>query len=223
MNELQIVEYNNIRVVTTKQVAEAYGTDSKQVSQDFNRNKTKFTEGKHYFLLKGEELKAFRQNADLPSNIGKLYLWTNRGALLLAKIINTDVAWEAYERLVDFYFDKKEEKVHLEHVDKFPEEPQRLNYNTSSTLIPRNPNWYARNRRRMNALCEKANVSLSYLYHCILTRIGEEFDLDYANRIYAEENGRPPKYALDIVSYFTELGNFADVYLDKLEDITFRQ
>lgn len=87
MNELQIVEYEGVRVVTTKQVAEAYGTDSKQVSQGFNRNKDKFKEGKHYYLLKGEELKAFRLKADLPNNIGRLYLWTDRGALLVAKII----------------------------------------------------------------------------------------------------------------------------------------
>lgn len=97
--ELQIVEYEGVRVVTTKQIAEAYEADAKQVSQGFNRNKAKFTEGKHYFLLRGNDLKAFRLKADLPSNIGRLYLWTHKGALLMAKIIDTEKAWQAYERL----------------------------------------------------------------------------------------------------------------------------
>ena len=33
-----------------------------------------------------------------------LYLWTEKGALLPAKSLNTDKAWEVYDYLVDFYF-----------------------------------------------------------------------------------------------------------------------
>lgn len=63
MGEIQIIEHNGFRVVTSQQIAEAYGTESKQVSQGFNRNKGKFQEGKHYFILQGEELKVFLQSA----------------------------------------------------------------------------------------------------------------------------------------------------------------
>ena len=108
MSQIQIMEYHGLRVLTSKQIAEAYKTDSKQISQGFNRNKGKFKEGKHFFMLRGSDLKAIRLKAELPSNTSRLYLWTDRGALLMAKIIDTDVAWEAYERLVDFYFQAKE-------------------------------------------------------------------------------------------------------------------
>lgn len=37
-----------------------------------------------------------------------LYLWTEKGALLHAKSLNTDRAWEVYDYLVDFYFRAKE-------------------------------------------------------------------------------------------------------------------
>ena len=37
-------------------------------------------------------------------NASKLYLWTERGALLHAKSLNTDRAWEVYDRLVETYF-----------------------------------------------------------------------------------------------------------------------
>lgn len=44
MNELQITEYKNIRVLTTQQIAEAYGTDGKTISYNFNHNKDRYSE-----------------------------------------------------------------------------------------------------------------------------------------------------------------------------------
>ena len=45
---------------------------------------------------------------DESSKINKLYLWTEKGALLHAKSLNTDKAWQAYDYLVDSYFKKQE-------------------------------------------------------------------------------------------------------------------
>lgn len=106
MNELQITEYKNIRVLTTQQIAEAYGTDSKTISYNFNHNKERYIDGKHFICLSGDELRAFREIHDLPNNLNKLYLWTDKGAFLHAKSLNTDTAWEVYDRLVDNYFEK---------------------------------------------------------------------------------------------------------------------
>jgi len=108
MNELQITEYKNIRVLTTQQIAEAYGSDTRVISNNFNRNKDRYVEGKHYICLEGDELKDFKTNHqfDESSRINKLYLWTEKGAFLHAKSLNTDVAWEVYDRLVDNYFEK---------------------------------------------------------------------------------------------------------------------
>lgn len=106
MNDIQIVEYNNIRVLTTQQVAEAYKTEQQIVTNNFNRNKERYIEGKHFICLKGDELREFRaknQNDVLP-NANKLYLWTQKGCLLHAKSLNTDIAWEVYDKLVDNYF-----------------------------------------------------------------------------------------------------------------------
>lgn len=106
MNELQITEYKNIRVLTTQQIAEAYGTDSKTISYNFNHNKERYIDGKHFICLSEDELRAFREIHDLPNNLNKLYLWTEKGAFLHAKSLNTDMAWEVYDRLVDNYFEK---------------------------------------------------------------------------------------------------------------------
>lgn len=109
MNNLQITEYKDIRVLTTQQIAEAYGTDTNVITKNFNRNKDRYTEGKHYVCLEGDELKEFKTKGqiDLSLKVNKLYLWTEKGAFLHAKSLGTDEAWEVYERLVDFYFNKQ--------------------------------------------------------------------------------------------------------------------
>jgi hypothetical protein len=116
MNELQKVEYNGIIVLTTQQIAEAYGTDAKVLSKNFERNKDRFIERKHYIKLSGDELKEFKANRQNDENLKfapVLYLWTQKGAFLHAKSLNTDKAWEVYDILVDNYFEKKKEEINV--------------------------------------------------------------------------------------------------------------
>ena len=115
MNKLQIIEHQSQRVLLTQQLAESYGTTTDVVTKNFNRNKDRYEEGKHYYLLKGDELKEFKANGqiDLLPNLNKLYLWTERGAFLHAKSLNTDKAWEVYDSLVEHYFNSREEKQYL--------------------------------------------------------------------------------------------------------------
>lgn len=109
MNNLVITEYKNIRVLTTQQIAEAYETDTRIISNNFNRNKERYIEGKHFVRLEGDEKREFinhHQFDDGSKNAKTLYLWTEKGAFLHAKSLNTDKAWEVYDRLVDEYFEK---------------------------------------------------------------------------------------------------------------------
>lgn len=112
MNTLTVIERENQRVMTTAVLAEEYNTTSDVISKNFNRNKDKYEEGKHFYCLEGEALREFKltngQNDDSLLKVNKLYLWTQKGALLHAKSLNTDRAWEVYEILVDTYFQKQE-------------------------------------------------------------------------------------------------------------------
>lgn len=112
MNELKITEYKNIRVLTTQQIAEVYGTDTQIITNNFNRNKERYAEGKHFICLIGEEKAEFiKKNQNEFSSFVRakaIYLWTEKGAFLHAKSLNTDTAWEVYDRLVDNYFKKQE-------------------------------------------------------------------------------------------------------------------
>jgi hypothetical protein len=120
--DLQIVEVKGMRTLTSKQLAECYGTTTNVIKKNFSRNREKYVEGKHYICFSGDELKRFKdevtkshlvnnqvENFDLVANrTSHLYLWTEKGALLHAKSLNTDKAWEVYDYLVDFYFRVKE-------------------------------------------------------------------------------------------------------------------
>lgn len=113
MNELQIIEYSNQRVLTTQQLAEVYETDVNNIQKNFANNKERFVEGKHYHLLKGDELKDFKKR--LPNDIQQplkfvpqLILWTEKGADRHCKILDTDKAWEQFDNLEDTYFKVKE-------------------------------------------------------------------------------------------------------------------
>lgn len=109
----KITEYQGTRVLTTSQIATMYETDSKTISYNFSYNKKKYFEGKHYIKLEGTELKAFKASREIPDchkYSAHLYLWTEKGALLHAKSLNTDKAWEVYDYLVDYYFRAEEQK-----------------------------------------------------------------------------------------------------------------
>lgn len=110
MNELQIVEYSNQRVLTTEQLANAYGCEVINIQQNYVNNKSRFEEGKHYFKLEGEELKNFKASlgySKISSNLKfapAIMLWTERGASRHSKMLGTDMAWEVFDQLEETYF-----------------------------------------------------------------------------------------------------------------------
>ncbi|MFF2449325.1 ORF6N domain-containing protein [Neobacillus sp. NPDC058068] len=116
MNHIQPITQGGLRVLTTNQLAESFGADSKIINRNFQRNFDRYAHGKHYFALSGEDLRTFkgtRQFDDSLKFASILYLWTEKGAWLHAKSLNTDLAWDAYEKLVDEYYMIKENVVPL--------------------------------------------------------------------------------------------------------------
>lgn len=97
--------------MTSKQLAECYETDTRAITNNFNRNKGRYVMGKHYICLEGSDKREFvnRHQIDVSSiKATRILLWTEKGVLLHAKSLNTDKAWEVYDYLVDSYFRPKE-------------------------------------------------------------------------------------------------------------------
>lgn len=117
MKNLSVITNQNQRVLTTQLLAENYETTERRISENFNANKKRYEEGKHYYCLEGEKLRAFKDQYGISVSVGertsKLYLWTEKGALLHAKSLNTDKAWEVYDRLVETYFRVQKEMPKL--------------------------------------------------------------------------------------------------------------
>ena len=105
--DLQIIEYRGQRVVTTEQLAAGYGATEQMITNNFNRNKSRFVEGKHYFKLSGGDVEILRNSfsgLQISSKARTLTLWTERGAANHAKILETDQSWEFYDDMAEFYF-----------------------------------------------------------------------------------------------------------------------
>lgn len=113
MKQLKVIVKNDLRVLTSPQLAEEFGTDTKTIVYNFNYNKERYTEGIHFIVLKGEERKEFLYEMEIHASLKHahtVYLWTEKGAFLHAKSLSTDKAWNAYSKLIDEYFKKVEEE-----------------------------------------------------------------------------------------------------------------
>ncbi|EJD6659805.1 Rha family transcriptional regulator [Enterobacter cloacae] len=131
VDNLQPVLHNQIPVITTELLARLYGTEAIRIQQNHHENKTRFIEGKHFFKAVGDELKNLRlvlnesQNeVQISPKTRSLILWTERGAARHAKMLETDQAWEVFERLEDCYFNSRESSC-IEH-DDGPDNTQRV-------------------------------------------------------------------------------------------------
>lgn len=122
ITKLASVNFNNEIVITTKTLAQVYECDTNNIKKNFNINEDKFIEGKHYYELKGDELKNFKMlvtksNQPLYEEIKfapKLYLWTKRGASRHCKMLGTDKAWDMFESLEENYFNPQIQQISQE-------------------------------------------------------------------------------------------------------------
>ncbi|MGE4755383.1 ORF6N domain-containing protein [Yersinia enterocolitica] len=134
---LPAIQHNNIPVVTTELLAQLYGTDPIRIQQNYSRNEGRFVVGKHFIKLEGSELSVFKKGfKELTSlkivsqNARHLILWTERGAARHAKMLETNQAWEVFEKLEDCYFSQNKE-----HRLPSPQQiPNRLNYSFLTTV-----------------------------------------------------------------------------------------
>ncbi|HIF7345348.1 TPA: P22AR C-terminal domain-containing protein [Escherichia coli] len=118
VKNLSPVTYNQIPVITTELLARLYGTEAIRIQQNHHENKSRFIEGKHFFKAVGDELKNLRlvlsesQNAvKISPKTRSLILWTERGAARHAKMLETDQAWDVFEKLEDCYFSQCEKNT----------------------------------------------------------------------------------------------------------------
>ncbi|HGC3529394.1 TPA: P22AR C-terminal domain-containing protein [Escherichia coli] len=121
---LSPITHNQIPVITTELLAQLYGAEVKNIQNNYARNAERFIEGKHFFKVAGDALKNLRVALNYSQNLQpslrglqispkarSLILWTERGAARHAKMLETDQAWEVFEKLEDCYFSQCEKNT----------------------------------------------------------------------------------------------------------------
>lgn len=139
MNIPKIIERAGERVLTTAHLAAEYGADTITLQQNFHNNKKRYIEGKHFYIVTGEALRTLKRDLEkielaIPKNVNRYYLWTERGALLHAKSLNTDKAWAVYDFLVEYYFRAKT----APKMPQLPREaptPEQMKQKLTATLL----------------------------------------------------------------------------------------
>ena len=126
VESLSPITYNHIPVITTELLARLYGTETNNIKVNYTRNAGRFVCGKHYFKLEGGELREFKNkvtHSNLVAPRAKhLILWTERGAARHAKMLETDRAWEVFEKLEDCYFSPGKAEQHPQIQQQFTDE-----------------------------------------------------------------------------------------------------
>ena len=114
---------SNQKVVLAKTIAEIHEMETKHINELINRNIKRFKGGIDItdlgVVLNDTELKGlgFTQQAvnsykglRAKGQGGNIYLLSERGYVKLIKIMDSDLAWDIHEQLVDEYFSMREEK-----------------------------------------------------------------------------------------------------------------
>lgn len=189
-----VIEHREFRVLSTMQLADAFNTNSKIITRNFQRNKDRYEEGKHYFALSGDSLKEFkarRQNDDNLKYVSVYYLWTEEGAWLHAKSLNSDDAWRAYQTLIDSYYKIVQQVIHKgddnmtltltnEEWEKFQHRVEVLEMQIQQVTLHSGEQRRLRNAvgQRVHQLTEKETGARSALFRSLYSALRERYEVD---------------------------------------------
>ena len=97
--------------ILVKEIAEIHGRELKKINELINKNRKRFADNVDVIdiktgLPKGLVLEMGFTNAQY-GNAKNIYLLSERGYAKLLKILEDDLAWEQYDKLVDGYFNMR--------------------------------------------------------------------------------------------------------------------
>lgn len=105
----------NQKVVTDKMVAEIHNTTPREVRRLIKDNKKRFKENVDFIDLKQRvgdthafDIAGLGYSKQAITQAKNIYLLSERGYAKLIKIMDTDLAWEIHDKLMDEYFNMRE-------------------------------------------------------------------------------------------------------------------
>ena len=229
---LEVLVMNNVMTIdnstlTSLEVAEMVGTSHKILLRKLDGRKDTKRPTKGYIQILTEhqlvpsDFFISSQYKDDSGKMNKCYLVTKKGCEFLAHKFTGEKGVIFTARYINRFHEMENELMNKE-IPLLDDKKAHLidNLLVDANEIPKVPlveNWYDRNIGRIERICMRVEITKKTLYHILLKRIGEKYNLDAAKEIYTGIFGAEPKYAMDIVAFFPELGEMADGLLDRIE------
>ncbi|WP_052238770.1 ORF6N domain-containing protein [Pectobacterium brasiliense] len=163
---MPVIVHSGVPVVTTEQIASFYGCTKNNIKKNYSCNASRFAEGKHYFVISGSVLKDLKNSVTFGNQVDKrapkLTLWTERGAARHAKMLETDRAWDVFEKLEDFYFSQRGEVEPI----------RKVRQSTATQLIP------------LRQTAERLiTTGIGKIYPDIWKLVHERFDVEHIHQL----------------------------------------
>ena len=106
------------------------------------------------------------------------------------------------------------------YINKFHELEEKANNGTtamvSKTPAPLTTTFYQKNLYRISIFCKATGMTKKQFIHNFIITIGEKYDINKATAQYILENGSKPRYILELLDYFPEMGETAQNFFDKI-------
>ena len=216
--EMQIREYNGQRVVTFKDIDMVHKRPTGTAYRNFRNNNLHFVEGEDFIKICVDEIRR-NKIMDVSSKArAEITMITESGYLMLVKSFTDDLSWKVQRQLVNAYFKVKNELEHTAISDDVDFSERKIPVRTATTPVPLQTNFYEIYKRKMENLAVKTGVSVSFVYHKIYEYVNETYDIKEAEKMYIKEVGRPPKFTMDLFTYFPEMGKVAGDHIQWLLD-----
>ena len=106
------------------------------------------------------------------------------------------------------------------YIDRFHELEEKANNGptalVSKTPAPLTTTFYHKNLYRIEIFCKAMGMTKKQFIHNFIITIGEKYDINKATAQYILENGQKPRFILEILDYFPEMGETAQNFFDKI-------
>lgn len=107
------------------------------------------------------------------------------------------------------------------YINKFHELEEKANNGQTTALVSKTPaplttTFYYKNLYRIEIFCKAMGMTKKQFIHNFIITIGEKYDINKATAQYILENGQKPRFILEILDYFPEMGETAQNFFDKI-------
>lgn len=184
------------KAMLAKHIAEIHGKELNKVNELINKNRLRFKDNIDIIDVKSDmefavflkDSGIFSQNAINAAN--NIYLLSERGYAKLIKIFNDEKSWELYDRLLDEYFDLRDEGANVQPIRNTPMSQAEMLVIYAQQFVEQEKRLLQveeQSAQQSQLLTQTTNKVVEIREH--LTKVPDFKNLQHAINKYARVNG----------------------------------